>query len=133
MIYDKDIDGDEPVIISGIYYQPPGERLLCDSCGVVSNNHKVSDPFWYKNKNWPDFFNPQLVCVHTCVRCGRNDGDLSTSFTDAGNYDSDDTRDIQKWEEELSELVLEVELLTDKIQKGKARWAELWETKEDAS
>lgn len=135
MIYIKDIDEDEPVLVSRKYYYPPSERLMCNSCGTVSSNHLVGNPpFLWKHDSWPEDWEPQWVCLHTCKRCGRNvDKDLSHSFTDSGNYICDETVDIYKWKEELDELEKEVEDLKFKLKKGEARWAELWETDEDAT
>lgn len=134
MRYTKDIDEDEPVLVSNKYYYPPSERLMCNSCGTVSNNHLIGDMFLWKHTSWPEDWNPQWVTMHTCKRCGRNVGkDFNHSFTDAANYECDTTSGIQEWEKELDELKAEIKELEFKIQQGKERWAELWETDEDAT
>ena len=134
MNYVKDIDKDEPVLISNKYYYAPSERLMCNSCGTVSSNHLIGKMFLWKHTSWPEDWNPQWVTMHTCKRCGRNvDKDFNHSFTDSSNYECDETANINKWEEELSELETEIEDLKFKIERGRARWAELWETEEDAT
>ena len=115
----------------------PGTRLMCNACGVVSSKHKMSIPFDYvyvtplgKHNSFRN--GPYYACHHYCIRCG-NDDDTGIGFLDSGNYECDETRDILKWEKELSDLEDAVEALKLKIKKGKARWAELWETDEDAT
>lgn len=115
----------------------PGTRLMCNACGVVSSRHKMGMPFEYKytvplGKNNTFTHGPYYACHHYCIRCG-NDDDTGIGFLDSGNYECSETRDITEWEKELTELEDEVEALKLKIKKGKARWAELWETDEDAT
>ncbi|QHJ80090.1 MAG: hypothetical protein [Caudoviricetes sp.] len=115
----------------------PGTRLMCNACGVVSSRHRMGMPFEYKytvplGKNNTFTHGPYYACHHYCIRCG-NDDDTGIGFLDSGNYECDETRDISKWEKELDELKSEVEDLEHRIKKGKARWAELWETDEDAT
>lgn len=116
---------------------PPGTRLMCNACGVVSSNHKTDALFEYKyvtplGKNSFFTHGPYYVCHHYCIRCG-NDDDTGIGFLDSGNYECDDTKDIHEWEKELSKLEDEVSELKYRIEKGKARWAELWETDKDAT
>lgn len=119
---------DKPDLISNNLLFPAGTRLMCPNCGTISNNHKASLPLYAQYRHGiPD--NPQWVSFHTCS-CGYCD-DSGGGFTDSGNYECDDTRDIQKWEDELAELEEEMEELKYKIQKGKDRWEELWGTNED--
>lgn len=115
----------------------PGTRLMCNACGLVSSNHKMSMPFEYMytsplGKNNVFTHGPYYACYHYCKRCSNND-DTGIGFLDSGNYECDETRDISKWEKELSGLEDEVENLKFKIKKGKARWEELWGTDEDAT
>lgn len=134
MNYVKDIDEDEPILVSHKYYYAPSERLMCNSCGTVSSNHLIGNLFLWKHTSWPEDWNPHWVTCHTCKRCGGNvDKDFNHSFTDSGNYECDETSDIQEWEKELLKLEDEIEDLKFKIKRGKARWAELWETDEDAT
>lgn len=104
---------------------------MCPSCGTVSNKHLCSEhfPYQYFYSDFP----PSWVCHHTCHRCGYKD-DHGSGFTDSGNYGCDETKDLYKWEnEDLPQLEDELAELKHKIAKGKSRWAELWDTKEDAS
>lgn len=134
MIYLRDVDYDEPVLVSNKYYYSPGERLMCNSCGTVSSNHIIGKLFLWKHSSWDEHMHPQWVTNHTCKRCGRNvDKDFSHSFTDSGNYECDETSHIHEWENELSALKKEVADLEFKIARGKARWEELWGTDEDAT
>lgn len=106
----------------------PGTRLLCNSCGLVSNNHHVMadslDDYTY-------YDHTTTGVIHICKACGYSD-DFGDGFTDSGNYECYDTQDLHKWQEELRELENEVDDLKHKIAKAEARWAELWYTKEDA-
>ena len=115
----------------------PGTRLMCISCGTVSSYHKMSAPFEYTytvplGRNNSFSHGPYYACYHYCKRCGNND-ENGIGFLDSGNFECSETKDIQKWEKELSELEDEIEDLKFKIKRGKARWAELWETDKDAT
>lgn len=110
---------------------------MCNACGTVSSKHRMGMPFEYVysvplGKDSSFSHGPYFACHHYCHRCG-NDDDTGIGFLDSGNYECDETSDIQKWEKELSDLEDEVADLKHRIAKGKARWAELWETDEDAN
>lgn len=115
----------------------PGTRLMCNACGTVSNKHLLSTPFEYTytaelGRGKIFSHGPYFACHHICHRCS-NDDINGIGFTDSGNYECDETKDIQKWEEELSSLEREINDLKYKIQRGKERWAELWESDKDAT
>lgn len=120
---------DDEIFISRIMLFNASERLMCPDCGIVSNNHLCSDPFFYKYVHSPDF-PPQFVCHHTCHRCGYKD-DTGSGFTDSGNYECDETSGLNQWEEELSELEDEIADLRVKIANGKRRWEMLWNVDTD--
>lgn len=122
-------DEDDEIISSPIMLYPSTERLLCPDCGIVSNHHDCSVPFYYQYTASP-FLSPQLVCYHTCHRCGYKD-DTGHGFTDSGNYECEETRDIQEWEEELIDLEDQIAELKHKIEKGKKRWEMLWNVSTD--
>lgn len=122
----------EQFTISKIMLFPPRTRLMCPECCIVSSTHLCSDLFIYQYFHSPTF-PPSWVCHHTCHRCGYKD-DHGRGFTDSGNYECEETKDLYKWEQEdLPQLEDELAELKHKIAKGKARWAELWDNKEDAS
>ncbi len=120
---------DDEIIQSGIMLFDAHTRLMCPDCGIVSNNHLCSDPFFYQYKHSP-FIGPQLVCHHTCHRCGYKD-DMGSGFTDSGNYECEETSGLQEWEEELSQLEDEIAELKEKIANGKRRWSMLWDVDTD--
>ena len=120
---------DDVVFVSGIMLFDSNERLMCPHCGITSNNHFCSAPFFYQYTHSP-FIGPQLVCHHTCHRCGYKD-DIGSGFIDSGNYECDETSGLNEWEEELSELEDEIAELKEKITRGKRRWDMLWNVKTD--
>lgn len=104
-------------------------RLMCNSCGTVSNNHIIVE-----DSLFDDVYHGHLtenVCLHKCHRCGYVDN-MGSGFTDSGNYQSDETDGLHEWEEEIADLEDELAVLRHKLENGRKRWAELWNTNEDA-
>lgn len=120
---------DDEIVQSSILLFDANVRLMCPDCGIVSNNHLCSEPFFYQYKYSP-FMGPQFVCHHTCHRCGYKD-DTGSGFIDSGNYESEETDNINNWERELRDLEDEVAELQHKIEKGKHRWKMLWQVDHD--
>ena len=129
-MWTHDPEEDGPIIVTRNLLFPPRTRLMCPDCGTISNNHKISEPFFAQYSQSP-FIGAQYVCYHTCHRCGYCDN-TGHGFTDSGNFHCDDTDNLYEWNEELTRLEDEISELRERIKKGEALFARLWQTNDDA-
>lgn len=98
-----------------------GVRLLCNSCGTISNNHPADD-------------DKGIVCngrwlVYYKCKCGNEDQD---NFTDSGNFESECTSaaSYEKMEE-IEILRARLKYMEDQAEAAWQRWEYLWNNEDD--
>lgn len=104
-------------------------RLMCPTCGLISNNHIVVEGSYHRGIYHGHSSGD--VVLHKCKSCGYVDND-GNGFTDSGNYESDETDRLYEREEELNKKKREVQFLEASLKESLRRWDELWSTDEDA-
>lgn len=103
-------------------------RLMCPMCGTISSNHKSHSPRieYY----WDTKMGPRDACLHTCHRCGYTD-DVGPGFTDSGNDDRDEFKDLYDREAELNARQRELDDDRAKFKEDQDLYARCWQSNED--
>lgn len=114
--------------VSRILHFTARTRLMCPSCGTISNNHKAHSP--RRERYWDYTGHVMDVCLHTCHRCGYTD-DVGPGFTDSGNDDRDEFKNMWDRESELNERQRELDADRAKFKADQALYARCWQSEED--
>lgn len=114
--------------VSKILHFGPHTRLMCPTCGTISSKHKYHSP--RREYYWDTKIGPHDVCLHTCHRCGYTD-DEGPGFTDSGNDDRDEFKDLWDRENELNQRQRELDEDRAKFKADQALYARCWQSDED--
>lgn len=101
---------------------------MCPYCGTISSNHKSHSPrreyYWSIRSYLHD------CCLHTCRRCGYTD-DIGPGFTDSGNDDRDEFKDLWAREADLNKRQRELEEDFIRLKHDQDLYAKCWQSEED--
>lgn len=114
--------------VSKIMHFDANTRLMCPNCCTVSSKHKVHSPRY--EHYWDTSFAARFVFLHTCHRCGYTD-DTGSGFTDSGNDDRDEFKDLYDRAEQLDKEQSELDAKKYQLQEDQKLYERVWQSDDD--